>query len=194
MRGEVRARPFALTDRTFLIDPHGRHRWRPLAPRANFEIALSEPALSWRGEGYFDANDGDEPLEDAFSAWDWARLYPDRRETIVLYDTEPRAGAARRIAIAVSPDGQIIEADAPALQRADPTPVFRIQRRIGGDGGAAPKIIRTLEDAPFYSRSLVETSLGGRPYRGFHESLSGDRLRSNVVRAMLPFRMPRTDL
>lgn len=194
VRGEVRVRPLALTERTFLIDAHGRHRWRPLAPRARFDVTLSEPRLIWSGDGYFDSNDGDEPLEDAFSVWNWARLHPLSGDTVVLYDTEPRTGAAQRIAIAVNGKGEVVDARLPPLQRADQTAVFRMDRRIGGDAGSAPKIIRTLEDAPFYSRSLVETSLGGQSYRGFHESLSGDRLRSPVVRAMLPFRMPRHDL
>jgi len=50
---------------------------------------------------------------------------------------------------------------------------------------------RTLTDAPFYARSLLDAQWLGERVDVMHESLSLDRLRSPVVRAMLPFRMPR---
>lgn len=190
LRGTVTVRPDFLTQRTFTIDAEGRHRWRPLAPLAAFEVNLEDPEVSWRSDGYFDSNDGEAPLEEAFKAWNWARLRTRGRPALILYDTTPRIGDQRRLALEVGEDGAITEADSPALRIASPTPVFRMERRIGGEN---PRIVRTLEDAPFYSRSLVETSIGGARYRGFHESLSGDRLRSPLVRAMLPFRMPRHD-
>ncbi len=190
LRGTVTVRPRSLTQRTFMIDAEGRHRWRPLAPAAAFEVDFKDPELSWRGEGYFDSNDGDAPLEDAFKGWNWARLQTGGRPPLILYDTAPRTGEPRRLALEIGEDGAITETDRPALRLANPTPVFRMERRIGGED---PRVIRTLEDAPFYSRSLVETSIGGVRYSGFHESLSGDRLRSPIVRAMLPFRMPRHD-
>jgi carotenoid 1,2-hydratase len=48
-----------------------------------------------------------------------------------------------------------------------------------------------LEDAPFYSRSLLRTSLYGEPADAIHESLDLNRFRAPLVQAMLPFRMPR---
>ena len=53
-------------------------------------------------------------------------------------------------------------------------------------------MVRTLEDAPFYARSLVAAKLLGESVILMHESLSLDRFRMPVVQAMLPFRMPRT--
>jgi carotenoid 1,2-hydratase len=190
MRGTVTVRPAALGDRSFQIDAQGRHRWRPLAPRSHVTVAFDEPAVSWAGEGYLDSNDGEEPLEDAFQSWNWARLSAPGARPLILYDTAPRRSDPRRLALEVSADGGLIARDSPALVHAAPTPVFRMERLLGGDGAG---VSATLEDAPFYSRSLMETTLDGRRYRGFHESLSGDRLRSPVVKAMLPFRMPRHD-
>jgi carotenoid 1,2-hydratase len=152
---------------------------------------MANPPLSWRGEGYFDSNDGEEPLEDAFQYWDWARLSAAGAAPLVLYDTVPRKGPPRRLAVEIGADGAVSERAPPPTAALPVTPVFRMRRTLGADAQA--RVVRTLEDAPFYSRSLVETTIGGLTRRGFHESLSGDRLRSPVVRAMLPFRMPRHD-
>lgn len=190
LRGRVTVRPIALTERAFAIDAAGRHRWRPLAPRSSFEVEFDEPALCWRSEGYFDSNDGAGPLEDEFGKWNWARLTSAGRPTRILYDTDPRGAPVRRLAIDIDETGSIHERESPPLAAAPATPLFQMTRLVGGED---PKIVRTLEDAPFYSRSLIETTISGARYRGFHESLSGDRLRSPIVRAMLPFRMPRHD-
>ena len=193
VRGVVRMRPKTLTDRVFPIDAHGRHRWRPLSPRASFEVEMQEPRLSWSGEGYFDSNDGDEPLEDAFLSWDWARFHADAAPPLILYDTLPVDSAPRRLALEIGDEGGVAEVPPPPIGAMAPTPIFRMRRQTGADGGGRPEVVRTLEDAPFYSRSIVETTIGGVRRRGFHESLSGDRLKSMLVRAMLPFRMPRHD-
>jgi carotenoid 1,2-hydratase len=190
VRGKVTVRPRALTDRVFTIDADGRHRWRPLAPRTAFEVRFEEPSLQWMGEGYFDSNDGDTPLEEAFRFWNWARLETAGRPTLILYDTDPRVEPLLRIAIEIDETGAIRDREGPPSASAALTPVFRMERHVGG--GEA-RIVKTLEDAPFYSRSLIETTIGGIRYRGFHESLCGDRLKSPIVRAMLPFRMPRHD-
>ncbi len=66
---------------------------------------------------------------------------------------------------------------------------WRVERSVRSDGTAA--VIRTLEDAPFYARSVVSANLLGEPVTLMHESLSLDRFKMPVVQAMLPFRMPR---
>jgi carotenoid 1,2-hydratase len=193
VRGAVRIRPQVQTACTFLIDSNGRHRWRPLAPRASFEVDMQNPALSWKGEGYLDANDGDEPIEHGFQSWNWARLHGGGAAPLILYDTVPREGPPRRFALEIGENGEIAERAPPPLGAMATTPVFKMARTTGCDADAAITAVRTLEDAPFYSRSIIETTIGGIPRRGFHESLSGDRLKSAIVRAMLPFRMPRHD-
>ena len=50
---------------------------------------------------------------------------------------------------------------------------------------------QTLEDAPFYARSVIATRLRGEDVTAVHESLSLDRFRAPWVQAMLPFRIPR---
>lgn len=66
---------------------------------------------------------------------------------------------------------------------------WQVGRSLRSESGA--RVIRTLEDAPFYARSVVATQLCGEPAMMMHESLSLDRFRRPVVQAMLPFRMPR---
>ena len=49
------------------------------------------PHLRWQGDGYFDINRGDAPLEQGFSDWQWARGAT-RDGTAILY--EPAAATA----------------------------------------------------------------------------------------------------
>lgn len=66
---------------------------------------------------------------------------------------------------------------------------WRVARSVRSDGAA--KIVKTLEDAPFYARSVLSAKLLGKPVTLIHESLSLDRFKMPLVQAMLPFRMPR---
>jgi len=65
-----------------------------------------------------------------------------------------------------------------------------LPRTTRTDGGDA-RVVRTLEDTPFYARSELQTSLGGRRMVALHESLSLERFKSPMVQAMLPFRIRR---
>ena len=64
-------------------------------------------------------------------------------------------------------------------------------RGTRSDSGTHACLVRTLEDTPFYARSLVATTLMGERVVAMHESLSLDRVANPIVRLMLPFRMPR---
>jgi carotenoid 1,2-hydratase len=46
-------------------------------------------------------------------------------------------------------------------------------------------------DAPFYSRSVVETRLMGEVTQGVHEALDLTRFRQPWMKPMLAFRVPR---
>ncbi len=70
-----------------------------------------------------------------------------------------------------------------------PATLWRIPRYTRTDDAA--KVRATLEDGPFYARSLVDTQLFGERTTAFHEQLSLDRFAAPWVRALLPFRMPR---
>ncbi|MGL4241851.1 MAG: carotenoid 1,2-hydratase [Beijerinckiaceae bacterium] len=190
IRGEVRLTPTALAGRSFGLDVHDRHRWRPIAPTARVEARFDAPSLSWSGAGYLDSNIGMEPIADGFRDWDWSRA-PCRDCTAVLYDMRRREGGRKVLALMIGRDGAIRDFDPPPVTALPPGRIWRAKRAIGCEAGATPEVIHTLEDTPFYARSLVRTRLMGEDVTSFHESLDCDRLRMPVVRMMLPFRMPR---
>jgi hypothetical protein len=49
----------------------------------------------------------------------------------------------------------------------------------------------TLEDTPFYVRSVLNSSLLGERVVSVHETLNVPRFASTAVQLMLPWRMPR---
>lgn len=189
LRGSIRLAPAARNDQAFDLDGRGRHLWRPIAPRARVTVTLDGGGDGWTGEGYFDTNHGVEPLETAFSGWDWSRAHLGR-DTLLFYDVIRREGGPARLALRFGTDG----ARAPYVpppRLALPITAWRIARTIRGEAEAPPVLRRTLEDTPFYARSALRGIYAGEDAEIVHESLSLDRLRSPIVRAMLPFRMPR---
>jgi len=189
LRGVVTVRPQYTNDRFFTIDAENQHRWRPIAPASRVDVSFDAPDLTWSGNGYLDMNTGDEPLEDAFRYWDWSRAELPGSETAILYNTDLWSGAERKLAVRFLKDGRIEEFSPPVTAILPTTPVWRIKRRTRTDGHA--RLLKTLEDAPFYSRSMIESDIFGETCRAMHESFSGARFRLPIVKAMLPFRMPR---
>jgi carotenoid 1,2-hydratase len=59
------------------------------------------------------------------------------------------------------------------------------------DAGVPPRLIKNLEDTPFYARALLQASVMGEPVTAMHETLNVPRVVSWPVRFMLPWRMPR---
>jgi carotenoid 1,2-hydratase len=146
--------------------------------------------VRWRGDGYLDTNAGDEPIDRGFRGWHWSRAHR-RHETAIFYDAERRDGTCAGLALAIDRDGAIREdVAAPPMLALRPTG-WRVDRRLRVDAGAKLGDHRLLEDAPFYARTQASGMVGGEPAQIVHESLAADRLRSPIVRAMLPFRMPR---
>lgn len=189
LRGMIRLVPEAFAGRTFPLDAAGLHRWTPLSPRARVEVRLEEPALSWSGHGYLDSNQGDAPLEQGFSRWDWSRAEAGGRAAI-LYDAWRRDGTRMTLALEALRDGTLAPLDLPPPASLRPTPIWRIRRSSHGEGGEA-RVAATLEDTPFYARSVVTTRLLGAEATSVHESLDLDRFSSTWVKMLLPFRMPR---
>lgn len=184
VRGTVTVRPCGLNPQAFAIDAQGRHLWRPIAPRCDVEVALSSPDLAWTGTGYFDTNAGVEPLEDAFRDWTWSRF--DMGEGArIFYDTTLRDGSHRSLSLSVV-DGVATPA-APLAHAPMPPTFWRMPRSAPG----TPQLLRTLEDAPFYSRSALRSRIDGQEALGVNESIALPRLTAPLVRAMLPFKMPR---
>lgn len=187
IEGRVRVTPLAITKDFFVLNPQGNHRWWPIAPRARVEVDLRRPNLSWQGEGYLDSNAGDEPIETGFRHWEWARGAM-RDKTVILYEAERRDGSRVDLAVTFDAAGHKQEFTPPQLLPL-PRSGWKIDRSARSETDV--KLVRTLEDTPFYARSMVETTLLGEKVTLMHESLSLDRFRMPVVQAMLPFRMPR---
>jgi carotenoid 1,2-hydratase len=187
MRGTLRIHPESLHAESYSLDEPGLHSWIPYAPRARIDVHMKDPDLAWSGIGYFDHNRGAAPLEDAFDEWTWSRVsLPDR--TAVMFDTKPRVGRPRTLALQYNSvmDAERIEAP---REVALPGTRWRIARNTRSDEDA--RLVRTLVDAPFYSRSQLDIRIGGMNAPAIHESLSLQRFRSPWVQALLPFRMPR---
>lgn len=187
LRGTIRLVPTAITQQAFLLNGEGHHQWWPIAPCARVQVRLDHPRLSWQGDGYFDMNQGEAPLEQGFSDWQWARgVIQDG--TAILYDALRRDGSRVELAMTFDPNGRMQAFEPPTTVDVRRTG-WRVGRSIRSEGAA--KIVKTLEDAPFYARSVVSAKLLGEPVTLMHESLSLDRFGMPIVQAMLPFRMPR---
>ena len=188
IRGQVRLKPAAMTERGFEIDSQGRHRWWPIAPVSRVEVDLSEPDLTWSGPAYLDTNAGDEPLEDGFVSWNWARASLGQGAAIA-YDAVRRDGSEGSLGLIAEPSGALREVELPPATEI-PSGFWGVRRAARADEGALT-LRKTLEDAPFYTRSLLAGRLFGEDFTAVHESLDLDRFAHPVVKLMLPFRMPR---
>lgn len=193
--GQVVVHPDWLSPARFALDEHARHHWGPIAPMARVEVRMQHPALSWQGHAYLDSNCGSEPLnkpvEPAFSEWDWSRTALPGERCAVVYDVrqsgQNNTGADRLLALQFHRDG-VEPFEAPGRHPL-PRTGWRVRRAMRADEG--PTVVQTLEDTPFYSRSVLQTTLQGHAGLTMHESLSVPRLTSWLVQSMLPWKMPR---
>jgi carotenoid 1,2-hydratase len=200
LRGTVRLHTEAIAQRVVQLDAAGRHRWQPIAPGARVEVHLDKPGVRWSGHAYLDSNAGDEPLEDGFNGWHWSRARIASRgqrhrtagDTLVFYETARRDGSENAFAIRFDATGRDHDISLPPAVSL-PVTGWRIARSTRGDPSQPPgaRVLRTLEDTPFYARSLLATQWEGESVTAMHESLSLTRFRAPWVRALLPFRMPR---
>ncbi|MCA9656296.1 MAG: carotenoid 1,2-hydratase [Myxococcales bacterium] len=189
LRGTIRLRPRGRWTSPLALDPAGRHHWWAVAPLAAIEVEMERPGLRFSGSGYHDTNFGAEPLEHGFHRWSWSRAEL-RRGTAVLYDAQPRDGAPSEHGLLFRPDGEVLPLAAPARHALARTG-WGLPRATRSDDGPSPVLRRTLEDTPFYSRSLVETTLDGQRVAAMHESLCLDRFARPWVQRLLPFRIRR---
>jgi carotenoid 1,2-hydratase len=185
--GKVVLHPEAHSGLELDIDERGAHRWWPVAPLARIEVDLSMPGVRFSGHGYHDANAGASALESTFESWSWSRARAPEG-ALLTYDVACSSGAERALAFKVSPRGELEE-----LGRSWRTPLARtgwgLDRHARVDAGHPGRVVRSLEDGPFYARALVETYLGGRPVVAMHETLAAHRLRRRWVRFFTKFRM-----
>lgn len=191
VRGTVQIQADAWLQQAYPLDAAAHHHWQPVAPVARIEVRLQHPRLHWSGQAYLDANFGGRPLERDFASWDWSRTALSGGRAAVLYDVRTTDGGERSLALRMDARGRVEAFRAPeavALARTG----WGLPRATRAEPGAAPQVLQTLEDGPFYSRSLLRTRLLGEPALAMHESLSLRRFAAPWVQAMLPFRMPRT--
>lgn len=190
VRGQVRVQADTWFNFSTPIDQAGSHRWGPIAPSARVAVNLQHPAQKWHGNAYLDSNEGDEPIDRSCHEWDWSRSPMKDGSTAVIYDIQGQAAgqADKLLALRFKPDGAVENFEAPPRQ-ALPQTLWRIQRRMRSESGV--HVEEQLEDTPFYQRALLQSTLLGEPVKSFHETLFVPRLRSPVVQAMLPWRMPR---
>ena len=148
---------------------------------------MDSPALRWSGPGYLDTNSGARPLEADFLEWDWCRA-PMPDGAAILYNAHRREGGEQSLALSIAADGRVAAFDPPPRVSL-PRTRWRVARDTRADGPVSVR--QTLEDTPFYSRSVIDTQLLGQRVTAVHESLSMTRFTAPWVQAMLPFRIPR---
>ncbi len=187
IRGRVVVRPEGLNETAFSLDAGDRHHWQPIAPAAKIEVRMRAPSLSWQGDAYLDTNAGDRALERDFAHWNWSRGSRSSR-TSINYAVTQTDTLQRGLAVEIDAGGTLTEKALPP-PLALPRTGWRIGRELRGNGTAT--VARTLEDTPFYARSLLSVEDGNGATLTMHESLDLERFQRGWVRRLLPFRMRR---
>ena len=200
VQGEIRVQARRRFAPCIDLAGNGEHEWFPVSPASPATVRMSKPGLSFEGTAYHDVNRGTRALERDFVEWDWSRLTPGTHGTpsstsgVITYDvvTRDQPDTHHRRAFAFDDDHGLRKVDTAGTKLLDGGRAFwGVSRRPVGDEGSLPQHRRTLEDSPFYTRSLISTTMHGRPYHGVHESLRLDRFVEPVVQCMLPFRIRR---
>lgn len=189
LRGRVRVHMPHLANAPIDLDTRARHHWSPIALHAPIEVELHEPALRFRGHAYLDQNWGEEPLEDGFRSWTWARA-TGARSSVIGYVADTRDGSRTRRLRTVSASGAVD--DRPALEPVrQGHGLWGVQRQGFADDPASLVHRVALEDTPFYLRDVSEGTLLGERRTLVSETLDLDRFASSWVQFLLPFRMAR---
>ncbi len=197
MRGQITVTmPQLEAGDPYALDAAGLHHWKPLAPCARVQVDMQQPGLRWQGHAYLDTNFGARPLERDFVRWDWSRARLADGRCVVLYDALRRDASRLQLASVHDGAGRRVDLDPSTLSTHQLTKSqWGVQRSTLADatvaGQAAPRVTRSLEDGPFYARSLIDGHWLGEPATAVHESLSCDRFASPWVQVLLPVRMPR---
>ena len=189
VQGQVVITPSAVTKDELPLCADGGHVWRPFAPVSDIKVDLNSAGWQWSGHGYFDANFGTRALEADFDSWTWGR-YPTKAGSTCFYDATRRDGSILAAAIGFDQDGTARMMDAPPLTGFCRS-LWAVKRETRADPGTMPKQVKPMLDAPFYARSMVETTLNSETTVGVHEALDLRRFRSSLLMPMLACRVPR---
>jgi len=190
VQGSIKVHTEQLFNHVVSLDDRQKHRWGPIAPSSRVEVSFNKPDLHWQGNAYFDSNEGDEAINKPFSEWDWSRAHLKDGSTAVIYDVRQKNGAEKVLATKFNVDGSTEDFLAPKRFELRKTG-WRIQRNMRSEPDQKVSVINTLEDTPFYARSMIASKLLGEDVVSMHETLNVKRLESNIVQFMLPWRMPR---
>jgi len=188
VRGTITLTPSGLSDRELMLTPDGAHIWRPFAPTAHIDVDLTQ-GHRWQGHGYFDSNFGTAALESDFDYWTWGR-FPHKGGATCFYDATRADGSTLAAAVHFTADGTTTLVDAPPLTRL-PRTLWQLRRETRADAGHTPRQVMAMLDAPFYSRSIVETRIDGDLTQGVHEALDLTRFARPWLKPMLAVRVPR---
>ncbi|NNF23633.1 MAG: carotenoid 1,2-hydratase [Rhodobacteraceae bacterium] len=188
IKGRITLTPSGLSDVELPLHPEGTHVWRPFAPTARIDVDLNR-GWQWSGHGYFDANFGTRALEDDFSYWTWGR-FPLQGGSACFYDAARRDGGTLAVGVEFDENGNVRPLDLPPLTRFSRS-LWAVRRETRADPGHRPRQVKSMLDAPFYSRSVVRTQINGRQTTGVHEALDLNRFASPLLKPMLAVRVPR---
>jgi carotenoid 1,2-hydratase len=189
VKGQITITPHAMTSVELPLTSDGAHIWRPFAPSSDIKVDLEAKGWQWSGHGYFDSNFGTRSLEEDFSFWTWGR-YPTKAGATCIYDAVRRDGSTLDTAIAFDKEGKAKIVTAPPRTRFKRS-LWQVMRETRADAGVMPKQVLPMLDAPFYSRSAVQTQIDGEVVTGVHEALDLNRFRSPLLKPMLAVRVPR---
>ena len=101
-----------------------------------------------------------------------------------------RDGSQLDLAVEIDAAGTVREVEAPPRTRFARS-LWQVRRETRADAGVQPRQRLNMLDAPFYSRSLVETQIHGETTVGVHEALDLTRFRQPLLKPMLAVRVPR---
>jgi carotenoid 1,2-hydratase len=186
LRGQIILRPKHLHAVPVILAESGHHVWQAVAPEARVDALFDTPRIEWSGHAYHDMNWGDEPLERGFRDWTWARAKT-QTGTRVIYDAVLRSDDRKAFGIEFSGGKQ--ESCAVPDSHELPRAFWRMKRPVRSE--TPPRLISSLEDAPFYTRNHIGLELDGTTCEAVHESLSLERFAHPITQRMLPFKMPR---
>jgi carotenoid 1,2-hydratase len=191
LKGRIILHPQGTPRREFALEQGGVHHWRPIFPRADVEVEFDRPNWRWCGVGYFDSNNGDEPLEHAFSRWQWTRTHLPGSGTLISYCANPRHHDPTSLMLHLDGDQLTVQDQGPGHFATLRRSFWGMDRALPAAVGVQASVRRTLEDGPFYARSMIAARHQNAPVLSMHESLDLDRFASPWVQCLLPFRMPR---
>ncbi|NNE87971.1 MAG: carotenoid 1,2-hydratase [Silicimonas sp.] len=189
IKGTITVTPAAITGVELPLTQDDAHIWRPFAPISTISVDIDRSGWQWEGHGYFDANFGTRALEQDFSYWSWGR-FPSKDGALSFYDAERRDGTQLDAAIGFDAEGNARHVDAPARAPFKRS-AWTVRRETRTDPGTKARQIKPMLDAPFYCRSVVETTIDGAHLTGVHEALDLNRFASPLIKPLLAVRVPR---